>query len=260
MGKLLPLADVLCTQASLASSVTVQMERILGHDLFIRSPRLSQLFRFVVGMSLEGKTHCLKEYTIAVDVFGRPDSFDCRMDSIVRVEAARLRKKLSLFYRTFGASDRLVLTLPATGYEPVILLRESPGDSAANVTTVALVEGNGIRPTSWTRSFEHGAVRLVRISRETAERVGGSYDLMVVFVGPSESYSDYNWVTEVTSRRTEAVLFVLDSDSEASRLAVANAVRAITRDKSSSLTLQSSRPRNQGQPLPFEPMAMDSVA
>jgi hypothetical protein len=83
------------------------------------------LFRFAIEKSLAGETHLLKEYTIGVDVFGRSENFDGRLDSIVRVEASRLRKKLTLYYETAGKTDRLIITMQQGGYIPCLTTRES---------------------------------------------------------------------------------------------------------------------------------------
>jgi hypothetical protein len=60
----------------------------------------------------------VKEYTIGVEVFGRGDSFDPRTDTIVRVQARRLRSKLEEFYDVDGATDGVVIELPKGGYVP----------------------------------------------------------------------------------------------------------------------------------------------
>jgi hypothetical protein len=112
-------------QLGSANEIRLQVDRILSHRLFSRSPRLSQLFRFAIEKSLAGETHLLKEYTIGVDVFGRSEDFDGRLDSIVRVEASRLRKKLSIYYETAGKADRLMITMQQGGYIPCLTTRES---------------------------------------------------------------------------------------------------------------------------------------
>jgi hypothetical protein len=76
-----------------AAQVRTQMEKILASEIFARSERLSNFFRYTVERTLEGNGHTLKEQVIAQDVFGRLD-FDSAADPIVRVEARRLRDKL----------------------------------------------------------------------------------------------------------------------------------------------------------------------
>jgi len=74
------------------------MERILRSHTFVHSHRIRRFLQFVVEEALRGRQHRLKEYVIGMEVFGRQESFDPRVDSIVRVEARRLRSKLEEYY------------------------------------------------------------------------------------------------------------------------------------------------------------------
>jgi serine/threonine-protein kinase len=51
-----------------------------------------------------------------VEVFDRGESFDPRTDTIVRVEARRLRSKLKQYYENDGRNDAIVIELPDKGY------------------------------------------------------------------------------------------------------------------------------------------------
>ena len=55
------------------------------------------------GKSLAGEAQNLKEYTVGLDVFGKPASYDPRQESVVRMHVGRLRQKLTEYYRTEGA-------------------------------------------------------------------------------------------------------------------------------------------------------------
>ena len=79
----------------------------------------------VVEYSLAGRAHELKEYLIGVEVFGRRDSFDPRIDLIVRVEARRLRAKLEQFYQTVGRGDELRIDFPKGSYVPLFCPRST---------------------------------------------------------------------------------------------------------------------------------------
>jgi hypothetical protein len=72
--------------------IKAQLERILSNPEFVRSPRITQLLRFVVEETLAGRAKYLKAYTIAVKVFGRDEAFDAQSDSLVRVQGVRLRR------------------------------------------------------------------------------------------------------------------------------------------------------------------------
>jgi len=104
-------------------SVRAQLERILSSSTFIRSRRLGRFLRFTVEQALAGRQSALKEYLVGVEVFNKTESFDPRIDSIVRVEARRLRSKLEQYYQTEGNADQIIVHLPKGSYVPLILDR-----------------------------------------------------------------------------------------------------------------------------------------
>jgi adenylate cyclase len=67
-----------------------------------------------------------------VEVFDRDQRFDPAIDSIVRVEAGRLRSKLREYYGEFGQDDPVVIELPKGTYAVAI---QSGGVGAAPVNT-----------------------------------------------------------------------------------------------------------------------------
>ena len=75
--------------------------------LFRRKPRVRSFLEYTVRQTLDQQHAKLKEYSIAVEVFGRPEGFDPRLDSIVRVEARRLRSTVELYYDQEGRADSL---------------------------------------------------------------------------------------------------------------------------------------------------------
>jgi len=107
-----------------------QLERVLRSRAFIQSHRIRRFLQFIVEESLLGQPHRLKEYLIGLEVFDRRDAFDPRVDSIVRVEARRLRHKLEEYYRTEGREDLTRITLRKGSYIPIFEYRAatpSPG-------------------------------------------------------------------------------------------------------------------------------------
>jgi hypothetical protein len=96
-----------------------ELQAVLQSPLFARSPTLVRLLAYLCEKSFAGESGQIKEYTIAFEVFGRDDSFDQDTDSIVRVEANRLRKRLAEFYAGPGAAHTLRLTIPVGQYVPV---------------------------------------------------------------------------------------------------------------------------------------------
>ena len=96
--------------------VRTELERILASKGFQSAGRLSRLLRYVTEKTLAGESEQLKEYAVGVEVFDRDPSYDPRVDSIVRVEAGRLRARLDEYYANDGAASPLRITLPKGGY------------------------------------------------------------------------------------------------------------------------------------------------
>jgi hypothetical protein len=104
--------------ASDAEDLTQYLERLLRAERFRKSPSLRQLLEYLVRKCAEGSVDSIKESTIAMDVFGRPTSFDSRLDNSVRVQAHRLRKTLEGYYEAEGAADVFRITIPKGSYVP----------------------------------------------------------------------------------------------------------------------------------------------
>ncbi len=120
-----------------------EVQRVLGSGIFHRAPNLAQLLTYVCSRYFEGAGEQIKEYNIAVDALGRPPEFDQKRDSIVRVEAHRLRKRLREYYETDGADHAVRIEIPPGQYAPQFLEREATTPSLSPVTLV-LNEGSGV--------------------------------------------------------------------------------------------------------------------
>ena len=82
------------TSEATAAQVRAQRDRILASKIFSRSKRQSAFLDYIINVALEGRADQLKEFTLGIEVFEKDESFDPSVDSIVRVEATRLRAKL----------------------------------------------------------------------------------------------------------------------------------------------------------------------
>jgi len=110
-------------QTPSADSVHQQLHRILKSRIFTRSKELCRFLQFAVEQKLRNRSVRLKEYLIGVTVFERGETFNPGTDPIVRVQARRLRSKLSLYYETDGRADTVRIELPCGGYVPVFHFR-----------------------------------------------------------------------------------------------------------------------------------------
>ena len=104
--------------------VRSQLDRLLASDAFAHTDRLSRFLRFVVERSLAGEAETLKEYVVGLEVYDRDEHYDPRVDSIVRVEAGRLRSKVESYYNHDGRHDPVVIAIPRGSYVPVFERRE----------------------------------------------------------------------------------------------------------------------------------------
>jgi TolB-like protein len=146
-----------------------QLDRLLASSGFANAVRMSRFLKFVVEHTLAGEGERLKEYVISVEVFDRDTSYDPRVDSIVRVEAARLRTKLAEYYAGEGRGDAIVLTVPKGGYAAVVKLDEHPGaingapvtNGTASLATPAAQTEQMPRP-AW-RAWAVGALSAVAV-------------------------------------------------------------------------------------------------
>jgi serine/threonine-protein kinase len=105
-------------------AVLAQLDKILNSSTFIRSKRLGRFLRFTVEQCLDGRQNALKEYLVGVEVFNKLETFDPRIDSIVRVEARRLRSKLERYYMTDGREDGIIIQFRKGSYVPNLITRE----------------------------------------------------------------------------------------------------------------------------------------
>ena len=117
-----------------AGMVRHQVEKILQSRTFSGSELLRNLFSFLAEHSIDKPNEAIKEYDIATGVLGRPQSFDSRLDSAVRVHTARLRAKLAEYYMSEGAPDAILIEVPKGSHH--ITWRHWGGDPAAHAGTV----------------------------------------------------------------------------------------------------------------------------
>jgi len=113
----------------------LEVELLLNSRTFPRTNNLGRFLNFICQRYFEGTTSEIKEYSIAVQALGRPTDFDPQLDTVVRVTAHNLRKRLELYYSTEGADHPVHIYLPQGHYIPQFVHREaivakSPGSGS----------------------------------------------------------------------------------------------------------------------------------
>ena len=116
-----------------------ELETVLSSEAFVRSPIVAQMLKYICARHFSGQSHEIKEYNIAVEAFGRPPNFDQARDSIVRVEAHRLRKRLQEYYVQQGAGHQIQIILPPGNYVPQFIRRAELVEPAAEAEAAAVV-------------------------------------------------------------------------------------------------------------------------
>ena len=106
-----------------SKEIQVELERVLGSPPFAHAHRSQRFLRYVVEVTLNDRAEFLKEFAIAVDVFGRNVSYDPSINATVRVEAGRVRSRLREYYTDQGRHDPVIIDVPKGGYRAVFTRR-----------------------------------------------------------------------------------------------------------------------------------------
>jgi len=121
-----------------------EVARISRSAAFANSPRHRRFLEYLVAHALRGDGSRIKEMTLGIDVFDRPASqFDPQQDTIVRVEARRLRARLARYYREEGADSLIEILLPVGSYAPM-LSRRPDAMQVASLAILPVVDRGGV--------------------------------------------------------------------------------------------------------------------
>jgi hypothetical protein len=93
-----------------------ELQAVLQSGILDKAPNLRHFLEYVAEQYFAGKADEVKEYSIAVQALHRLEKFDPQSDTIVRVTAHALRKKLEQYYATEGADHQVQIHLPAGKY------------------------------------------------------------------------------------------------------------------------------------------------
>jgi TolB-like protein len=123
--------------------VRAELERLKTSRTFAGSDRLCALLSFVAEETLAGRGDSLKEAVIGNEVYGRMPAYDPRIDSAVRVEAKRLRRKLDEYYAGEGHDADIRIGLPSGQYAITIGWRLPGLDQRRPRAGTIFEEGDG---------------------------------------------------------------------------------------------------------------------
>ncbi len=141
-------------------TVLAEAHRLAATPRFRRSEQLRLLLLYLAEHSASSDSDCLSEKAIGEQVFGRRN-FDPRIDTIVRTQARRLRRKLDDHYESETPPGGLRLVLSSHPYELRLAPLEAPVPPAALDTPNT--SNTGWRPYLWGALFGAGLCLAVAI-------------------------------------------------------------------------------------------------
>ncbi len=155
-----------------------EVDRIAASRCFRNSQRLQRFVAFAVQSTVDGSLDQLKEYVLGREVFDRGSNYDPRLDSIVRVEAQRLRRKLREYYEAEGETDPVLITFRTGSYVPAFAYRETPRFAGTkerlNRRTVAVLPFTNLSPEPDQEYFCDG------VTEDVIHRLSRSPELNVI--------------------------------------------------------------------------------
>jgi TolB-like protein len=217
--------------------IRCQLDRILASEPFVNSDRLSRFLRYVVERTLAGEGDRLKEYVIGTEVFERGEQYDPRVDSIVRVEAGRLRAKLDEYYNGHGSTDPVVIRMRRGGYTPAF---ESRAVSAVKPARRMLPVAGAAAALLLAGIAAWGTLFWAAAARPTPE--------VTIAVLPFASYSTDTAVPVLAARITDGVTSELArlgtlgviSHTSARRFGARQSLREVARSLNADVVMEGS--------------------
>ena len=161
--------------------IRAELERILSSREFPGAGRAAAFLRYVVEETLAGRGNRIKGYSIAIEVFGRDETFT-QDDPVVRIEAGRLRRSLERYYLVEGHRDPVRIDIPKGGYAPAF---------SWNATVVATPAETLIAPSPSMPASGRQRTRGLALAGATALLTAGVYWITAGLVpGPSHLLDD----------------------------------------------------------------------
>ena len=125
-----------------AALIRVELATILASDSFSSSKRCQDFLEFVVDCALRGNYESLSERSLGVELFGRAVDYETATDSIVRVRANDVRRRLAQYYSGQRSESSARIDLIAGGYIPEFHWRsEAESTPAPGLKTTASGDG-----------------------------------------------------------------------------------------------------------------------
>jgi TolB-like protein/tetratricopeptide (TPR) repeat protein len=124
------------------SQVRDHLKEVIASHAFAGSKRTQDFLHLIVGHALEGEVGSLRERMIGAEMFGRPVDYDTGSDSVVRVKATEVRKRLAQYYRETNTRPTVRIGLPSGSYVPRFIFepQETTAEPHTDVAPTGLDE------------------------------------------------------------------------------------------------------------------------
>jgi hypothetical protein len=157
-----------------------QIEKLLASRSLQGSDSLRKLLQYLAHQSSSHPGASPKEYQIATEVFGRHEDFDPHLDSLVRVQAARLRTKLAEYYASEGSADPVVVELPKGTYGLKFREREAAQAVVPAEPPAATVAPREHERVAVAAAIPRWAIALVVVAMFLAGALGVAVDRLLL--------------------------------------------------------------------------------
>jgi len=113
------------------ADIHTELSAILKSSYFSGSKRCQDFLEFIVNQALDGNYDYLTERFLGAELFGRPINYETGTDSIVRVRANDVRRRLAQYYSEGHGASQVVIELTSGNYVPEFHWREPKATGAA---------------------------------------------------------------------------------------------------------------------------------
>lgn len=151
------------------------VEKICESPEFRSKQVLCRFLSYIVSETLAGRGENIKAFNIGVDVFNRDEDFDPGQDTLVRINAVRLRRMLDLYYGNTGKDDDLRIVIPKGGYVPEVIEQSVSGEATEQASVPRRERVMNLEPFIAVLSFKD----LVGDPENAYFARGFSYELLV---------------------------------------------------------------------------------
>jgi TolB-like protein/Flp pilus assembly protein TadD len=161
------------------------LDQVLASHAFAGSRRTQDFLRLIVGHALQGEFDSLRERMIGAEMFGRPVGYDTGSDSVVRVKATDVRKKLAQYYIESKDKPTIRIDLPSGSYVPKFCFEpDVQAEAGHGVKTSAPAETGSVSVQHEVQDSERPVSRAGELSRRSEQKwVRRPRVLAAVFAG-----------------------------------------------------------------------------